>query len=523
MAMAEKPFRNLGALSVLITLVTLGSTALGFVREVLISARFGASGETDAFYLLFSLLVLSSLSLTRHLPRAFIPEYQSRLLKDPKGGASYFGITLALLAPIMTCIAIVIIGWTGQAIDIFAPGFTGQTHTDAISLARIFAAILPAAALMAVVGSIAQARGHILLVQLTTPLVNLGTILGLLLLDRSLGIQTAAIGLTAGCFAQLLVLLAYPFVEKLKPSFDAEALRPALHGLGILGLLVVLNYSGGMFATVIERLFSSRLAEGHLSCMGYAMRLVSLPNGIVLRTLNLILLPAVAYLVVRKNSEEVERLTLRSLRMLLLMELPLLLGMAMFASPLVELVYGRGAFSAEAGTLTSSLIICYLPAMLSEGVRAVLVTVFFAYSRPGTPFAFGVIRVVGLALAYSLTWESFGAKGMVLGQSGVDVAITVALVVLTQRKLGVRFASLGPFLVRLLLVTIVGLAVAWAVHLGLLSVIEARGAIQNTAMLLAAVSAAVVSTLILAPRVGLDEVGELLALLKGTLSKLLRR
>jgi len=521
--MAEKPFRNLGVLSLLVTLVTVGSAVLGFLRELLISSRFGASGETVAFYLLFALIVLSSLSLSTQLPRAFIPMYQGRKLEDPKLGASYFGVTLTLLVPTLCCIALVVFGWTPQAVELFAPGFEGETLDQTVSLARILILILPASAIIAVISSLAQARGHILLVQLTVPLLNLGTIIGLLLFSKWLGIRAAAVGIVLGCFVQLLVLLAYPFFEKLKPRLSREALKPALRGIGILGLLVVLNYSGGTLATVVERLFSSRLSEGHLSCMGYALRLVALPNGVVLRGIIVVMLAAVSDRVVHGDTQAVQRLTLRTLRMLLLVEVPLMLGMALFASPVVQLVYERGAFSTEAAVLTAQLIGCYLPSILSEAVRVVLVTVFFAFSRPATPFAFGLIRVAALALGFSLTWKAFGAPGMALAQSVVDVSLTAALLVLTQRKLGVSFASLGPFLARLSVLTFVGLALAWAVFHGLAAVIVIEGNLLQAIQLLTAVAAAVASALVIAPKLGLSEVEELVTLVRGMLAKLGRR
>ena len=72
--MSRGGIKNLGLLSVLLTLITVGTKALGFIREIIISSRFGASDETDAFYLVFALLVVNSLTVITQLPRAFIPE-----------------------------------------------------------------------------------------------------------------------------------------------------------------------------------------------------------------------------------------------------------------------------------------------------------------------------------------------------------------------------------------------------------------------------------------------------------------
>ena len=421
-----------------------------------------------------------------------------------------------LLVPLLLSLAVVIWLWTEPLIRLAAPGFSGVALTESIALTHLLTVILPVAAITAVLSSLAQARGHLLLVQLATPLVNLGTIVGLLTLGSSLGIRAAAIGLVFGSLAQLLVVLLYPFLQRLKPSVSSNALRPALKGIGILILLVVFNYTGGVLATVVERVFSSRLAEGHLSCMGYAIRLIALPNGVFLGGLLVALLPAISNRVVHEDPTEIHRLTLRAIRMLLLLQVPILCGMTLFAGPLIDLVYGRGAFSSDDGALTASLFVCYLPSTLTEVVRVVLVTLYFAYSIPAVPFLFGFFRVVLLGVTFAWTWERFGAHGMALSQSAVDVVITIGLLILTKRRFGIPFVKLLPFVTRLSVLSTVALSLSVGLWKALNGLASPGDQLMAAVLLMIAGSGGIITYIALAPRVGLHEVSELLGLLRKT-------
>jgi len=514
--MSKEGIKNLGLISVLLTLIGVGTKALGFIRELIISSRFGASEETDAFYLVFALLVVNSLTIISQLPRAFVPEYQKRAHGSAHAGSTYFGATLILLVPLLLALAVVIWVWTEPIIRLTAPGFSGLALTESIALTHILAVLLPVAALTAVLSSLAQARGHLLLVQLATPLLNLGTIVGLLTLGNSLGIRAAAVGIVLGSLAQLLVVLLYPFLQRLKPTVSREALRPALKGVGVLVLLVVLNYTGGVLATVVERVFSSRLPEGHLSCMGYAIRLLALPNGVFLGGLLVALLPAISNRVVHQDPAEIHRITLRALRMLLLLQVPILCGMTLFAGPLVDLVYGRGAFSADDGALTASLFVCYLPSILTEVVCVVLVTLYFAYSLPTIPFLFGLFRVVLLGITFAVTWERFGAHGMALSQSAVDIVVTGTLLILARRRFGIPFANLLPFLIRLSILSTVALSISVGLWKSLNGFAAPGDHLIQILLLLTAGAGGIITYVLLAPKIGLHEVSELLGLLRKT-------
>jgi putative peptidoglycan lipid II flippase len=527
---AGTPFRNLGVLSIILTLVTLVTKMLGFVREVLVSAWFGASHETDAFYLVFSLLFVAVSAAAFQLPRLFVPEYQRLEAEDQdkkSGSAAYLGANLLIFLPLALLATVVLATWTDPLIRLAAPRLPTPAHDLAVELTLLMLPVIPCISLIAILSALAHARGHLLLVQFATPLINVGGVVGLLLLRDSEGlgegIRSLAIGLTAGSLVQCLIVCIYPFRERLRPHLSSEALRKVLQGSGILVLLWLVNYSGGFLLTVTERYFSTGLPEGHLSCMGYALRLASLPNQVLFGGLLIALLPALSNRVVHNDPEEMQRLTLRAIRMLLLLALPILAGMALLATPVVQLTFERGLFDSTSTSLTALLLICYVPSLLTEVLRLVIATLFFANARPGPPIVYGILRVTSLTIAYAFTWESYGAVGMVISLSVVDTLGALLFIAMAHKMLGLRFKTLLPFTLRLLAASAVAVGAAGMIyHLG--DPLLGQAGNPGRFLLLSAAALGGAGGFLLSARpVGLSEVDELLKLVGGIIRRRLGR
>ena len=526
--MAERPFRNLGILSIFLTLVTVITKSLAFVREVLVSAWFGASHETDAFYLVFSLLLMAMVAGASQLPRVFVPEYQRRELSDQSNestdqSTAYLGSSLILFLPLAILATVAIGLWTEPLISLAAPKLPASTHDLAVELVRLMLPVIPCITLIAVLSALAHARGHLLLVQLATPLLNIGGVAALLLLGKSSGIRSLTIGLTVGSVLQCLVVAFYVFRERIRPRLSKEAMTRVFQGSGVLALLWLVRDSGGFLLIISERYFATGLPEGHLSCMGYALRLVSLPNQILFGGLLVALLPALSNRVVHQDSEETQRLTLRALRMLLLVAVPTLMGMALVATPLVQITYGRGAFDAAAASLTAMLVICYVPSLLTEVVRLVIVTLFFANARPGPAICYGLLRVICLTAAYALSWESYGAIGMVVSLSIVDLIGASFLMTMAHKMLDLRFASLSSFLVRLGLATGLALLFAWLGLSGAELILEPKDNLARSLLLSGTALSGVLGFVAGARLLGLTEVDELFQIALRLLNKRLGR
>jgi putative peptidoglycan lipid II flippase len=424
-----------------------------------------------------------------------------------------------VLIPVACLVAVALFFWTDEIFHLIAPQLPERTRDISVELTHILLPVIPCLALIAVLSSLAQARGHVVLVQSSTPLLNLGLVAGIVFLGAEMGIAGLALGLCIGCVLRAMVVSIYPFRERLKPKLSKEATVVMAGSVSILTMLLLVNYAGGILLNLSERYFSTGLPPGHLSCMGYAMRLGALPSEVLIGGLLVLLLPALSDRVTHGDSAEIERLTVRALRMLMLVQVPALAGIALFAGPIVEVVYQRGAFDSEAGRLTALLLVLYVPTLLTDIIRVVLATVFFAHARPKVPILYGCFRVFSLTVAWSLSWEAYGAVGMVVSMAIVDLVGAILFMELGRRLLSLDFTKLRGFSLRLGLATLVAVAAAWATYHGVELLIGRDQLPQQLALLAAAATSGGFVFWLVSRPIGLSETGEVLDLLARVVGK----
>src|SRR5438034_10006895 len=103
--MAESTTRKLGFAAAVLIVTVLASRVLGFVRDAVIAALFGATGATDAFYAAFTIPdVLNYLVAGGTLSITFIPIYTRYLAAgdDTEGNHIFSIISTTMTLVIVT-------------------------------------------------------------------------------------------------------------------------------------------------------------------------------------------------------------------------------------------------------------------------------------------------------------------------------------------------------------------------------------------------------------------------------------
>jgi putative peptidoglycan lipid II flippase len=138
------------------------------------------------------------------------------------------------------------------------------------------------------------------------------------------------------------------------------------------------------------------------------------------------------------------------MKLVLLLMLPALAGLAALAQPLVATLYQRGAFTPEDTRRTASILLAYAPQLPLTALDYLLINAFYARQNARTPVLVGVVCVfIYLAVALSLIGP-LGAVGLALANAIQNSSHALILLFLLRRALpSLRLGSvLVPFLVR---------------------------------------------------------------------------
>lgn len=497
--------------------VAVAAKGLGFIRDVVLAALFGASRDTDGFFLVFALWVQVSVTLAGSCVQVFVPRWHAaRETGGPEAAAPLLGGTLLAFGGLLTAVAALVALAAEPLVDAVAPEFGPGARGDVVYLLRLAAPVLPMSGVAGVLVALAHARGHYLYVKAAALGMNAGILLALLVAGRSAGLPAAAAGCTLGAAITLGATALYPLRHRQRPTLSRRGVRL---GLGILGGVVVmtaLGHSGGYFMQLATRTAYARLPGGQLTSLAYATRVIGLPVQMIQFAILTTLIGVLSARVATGALAEAAELGRTILRVMLVTLLPITLAVVLLREPIVRMLFQRGAFSPEATALTALLLGCLAPATLFAMVRNVIATTWYARGMLWLPNAIGVLGVLIFFAGAPLAADLAGAWGLALLQGVTSMVTLAAMALLSPTVVEISWSGLWPVVLRIVQ--------ACAPALAFVAAIEYLGAAAGPAWDAAAVTIAVVGGTAVylwqARRVGLEPE---LALLRSVLSPMEHR
>jgi putative peptidoglycan lipid II flippase len=429
-------FLNVGVL-------TLGSRVLGFVRDILVAVLLGVGPAADAYFAAFRFPNLfRRLFAEGAFNTAFIPLFAKSLEQDGPEAAR------ELAARIMSWLVVVLVGITIVAeifmpwvLLPFVPGFADdpEKYDLTVLLTRICFPYLACMSLMAAYAAILNGLGrftagafapillNIVMIAFMAPLV-----LGAAKSDAETAIWIA-IGTIAGGIAQLgfvyIAIRRANFVPKLRwPKLD-----PVVQRFWLLAVPAVLT--GGI--TQINIFVGTIIASGAdsaISYIYYADRLYQLPLGIIGIAIGTVLLPELARHLKGGRDTEARAVQDQSLLISMLLSMPAATALIALATPIVRVLYERGAFDAMATVQTANTLIAFSAGLPAYVLIRVLQPGFFAREDTITPTIFAGISAVTNIVLSLLLFPALAHVGIAVATSVAAWANAILLAVWLARR-----------------------------------------------------------------------------------------
>src|SRR5689334_13173581 len=400
---------------------TLVSRVLGFIRDILTAAILGAGPVADAFFVAQRLPNLfRSLFAEGAFSAAFVPLASATLAEGGKPAVRDFAEeAFAVLFTVL--LAFVLLGeiFMPWVMALIAPGFGAEPGKFdlVVALTRITFPYLLFISLTALQGGLLNAVDRFAAPAATPILLNLFLIAGLLVMHH-FGWhdgQVLAWSLTAAGIAQFLWLMgscAHAGVRlrlrlpRLTPRVR-ETLRimgPGVFGAGVMQLNLLISTA-----------LASLLPGGSVSYLYYADRLNQLPLGVVGIAVGTAILPPLSRQLRLGQAADAVDTQNRGLELALLLTLPAAVALALLATPILVVLFQRGAFGPADTAATAAALAAYAAGLPAFVLVKVLAPAFFARHDTATP---GKLAVAAMATNLGLT--------LVLMQLRAHVGIALA-------------------------------------------------------------------------------------------------
>lgn len=371
--------------TIVLILVTLTTKLIGFVREIIIAAKFGTSEAVDIFVAVQTIPTVILSILSGALAAVLVPMI-IRLRNDNQELRlkTLLNNVFSLTTFIMVIISVLAFIFVEPLVNVYVFGFDEAARASTVELFQIIIPAFVVIGLISLTTSVLNAYQIFVVPALGVAIYSLGIIAGIVFFADTYGIKSLIVGYAIALVIQLIILLitfarrGLRFSLRIKRNADlkqfGQLLFPFLISIGVFQLNVV-----------VDKMMASTLPEGNLSALNYAFKVTQLPIALFVGTLVLPLFPLIAESIAKKDTSDAKLLLRRSNRLLGILLLPIIGVFVVLAEPIIAVIYQRGSFDDHSLALTSLALIFYTFMILPFAMRDIVTRVLYSLQDTWTP------------------------------------------------------------------------------------------------------------------------------------------
>ena len=435
--------RSAGTVSVAV----MCSRVLGLVREQVFAVMFGAGFAYDAFVVAFRIPnLLRDLFGEGALSSAFVAVFsdydankgEKETWRLANNVLVFFAILLSLVTLAGIFFADPLVRLLVDAEFVQVPGKVQLTRL----LTMVMFPFLVFISLSAVVMGMLNTRGKFFIPSMASSFFNLGSIvggLGLAFLLPKFG-YPAIVGMAVGTLIGGMLQLAGQLPTLFKAGFvfapRLDLADPGLRRIISLMIPAVIGLSATQINIFINTRFASSCAEGSVSWLNYAFRLVQLPIGVFGVAISIASLPVISRYAAAKDLGKMRETFTSAITMAFCLTIPASFGLWLLSEPVIRIIFQYGAFTALDTARTAEALRFYAVGLFAYASVKIMVPVFFALNDTRYPVVASFLAVAANLLFVTTFIEAFQHRAIALSTSCAMIGNFLFLCIVLYKKLG---------------------------------------------------------------------------------------
>ena len=417
-------------------IATMLSKGLGFIRELCLASSYGASTYSDAYLIAINIPLVIFSSIAMALGTSYIPMFCDIRQKSGEQEAIKFSNNLINIVAIL-CAILAIIGciFAQPLVKVFAMGFEGETLRIATEFTRILLFGIIFIGINDIIMPFLQIKENFIIPGIVGIPYNLVIIVSIFI-SLKYGIKVLVYGTLFAIIAK--VLFQIPFAKKkgycYKPYINLK--DENIKNLILLVAPVFVGVAVNQVNGLVDRTLASTLAEGSISALNYANKLNEFVMGLFIVSVTSVIYPMLSKLSAENNKEEFIDSIVKSVNGVMLLVLPISVGAMSLATPIVRLLFQRGAFDERATEMTAIALFFYAIGMVGFGLRDIISRVFYSIQDTKTPMINGAIAM-GLNIVLNIVLVRYMKHaGLALATSISAIICIILLFRSLKKKIG---------------------------------------------------------------------------------------
>lgn len=427
------------------TMATLLSRVLGVARDIVLTAAFGATSAMDAFNVATRIPnLVRDLFAEGAMSAAFVPTFTRHLKEKGEASAWRLGSNVINALAVVTGILVVLgIVFAYPLADFYTNDtrFAGNLPLTA-TLTRWTLPFLTMVAIAVAQAGMLNSLRQFFIPAVSPAMYNVAIILSALVLvpfAPALGIEpitAIAIGSLLGGLLQIIA--QWPALRaagyRYQPILDFK--DPGLRQVLLLMGPGTIGVAAAQINLAVNTWLATSQPEGSVTVLNYAFRLMYLPIGLFGVSVATAAIPELAREALVKGFDDMRRTISSSLRMMLVLSVPSMVGLAVLGRPIVQLLFERDQWTPDATSATAWALLMYAPGLVGYSVVKIASPSFYALRDARTPVIVSIMTV-GTNVALNL-WlvRVMGFGGLALGTAIASLVNAGLLMILLSRRIG---------------------------------------------------------------------------------------
>lgn len=405
-------------------LVTVLGMVCSLAVDAMIAKKFGAGTVSDIYVLVNTIPVLLDVIAREGMRMALVPVVASHFAAGEENGKQKMGEILGLGTLAGLAIVLVFTAPAMWLLELLKGSAIADTYREmAVTAYRVLLWMVPLSILTSIFGAFLMFSGKqgILAQRNATPAI---VVILAILVTGKVEVELIAWATVAGyaVFALIVTVQAFTVGGRF-PLFS----WPSAGLVREIGSTVSWTFSGmiiGQLSRFLERVIAARLGEGALALYYFAFKIYGAAQTVVGSSTAIV---SIGNLLKEKGESAFRAMYRRRLAMGIAMSAIVGVGSALFAEPIVRLIYGGRAFDAESVRMTAEILQILGLGMCFHGIIPILELPFFVRRW------FFVVTVNAFVIAASkviIAWwlvDHMGANGIA---AGVSISAVLGVIVM---------------------------------------------------------------------------------------------
>lgn len=418
----------------MISIFTLISKFLGFIREMLIASKYGSGYETDTYFVAMTATTILMTTIGASLNTSLIPVFNEvEILRGKRGKIKFFNNILNVIFFITVVLALLSFLLSPLIIKILARGFEGDQFQLAVRLNRIGVPVIISLGFTYVFSGFlhsSQVFGPSAIMGIPYNFVFIFFLFALADKVSIYGLMLASVvASTTQFLIQVPAIRHQGFRYEPYVNFRDKHLKKIL----ILIIPVLLGSAVQQINTIVDKTLASNLVDGSISALNYAAKMNDVVVSVFIAAITTVIFPMLSKAFAQGDRKSIRNIMEQGINTILIITVPATVGILILSEPIVRVFFERGAFDSTDTIMTSSALFFYSLGLIGISLKLMLNKVFYSFQDTRTPMINGAISV-GINVVLNLIFIRYMAHAGLALATSISAIFTAGMLMLDLRK-----------------------------------------------------------------------------------------